>query len=399
MIVWYRQLMNTAPDRIYRFVLSCALAAACSGSTAVALEPTNRQSEAIYSELAAYPAFKTADDALNTSYKQKLKSASAVAAAGIKERQRQWLKDMRTAVFNARPEERLRIAIRMTQERTLALLEDEKGIALQSRKAQEQQPPAASGREESLKKTSLGLGLSTSGGELTAFKSSLFAAIEQLEKETDQFFGEDDLPPALAERAGLLLVACNNYVQVEKGRAGTVDALNENDEKLALLHGLVIRNAPEKKNAAALQIEAYKRLVSKDFKGAADRYSKAIQLLEQMEFRLKTDRDVYTQFVKKSAPSSIFTDLASTQLQGADFAGAINTVMKAVAVDKRVSKEGSAWVGEAQLIAAKAQFKLKRYSEAEAAASESVRLLDSVEYGNLREAKTLLATIKKARRQ
>ena len=91
---------------------ACVLSAACSASSAFAVDPTPKQSEAIYSELARHPEFKAADDALNGSYRQRIKGADPASAGRVKEEQRQWLKAMQAAVFNAPPGDRLRQAIR-----------------------------------------------------------------------------------------------------------------------------------------------------------------------------------------------------------------------------------------------------------------------------------------------
>lgn len=386
--------MHLTTHALRGFVSTFVLAAASLAPTGFALDPTPKQSEAIYSELAHNPEFKAADDALNASYKQRTKGADPAALSAVKDEQRQWLKAMQSAVFNATPGERLRLAVRMTQERTLALLEKGNSSGPKLQNTAPEQALASRGLDESLRKTSLGLSPSSSVAELTEFQKNLLGAIQALEKDSDDFFGLDDIPLPLSTRAGALLAASQNYLKARPPEG----AQNDLGEKLILLHGLVIRNAPEKKKAEALETEAYKRGEKKDFKGAVECYRRAIQLLEQMELRLETDMDVYSYFVKKSPPSSIFTAMAEAQWKVTDFAGIIDTVQKAVAVDKRISKEGSAWVGEAQLMAAKAQFKLKRLDEAEATARQAVKLLESVEYGRDHEAKALLVAIQKARR-
>ncbi len=373
---------------------ACVLAAAGTAPSAFALDPTPKQSEALYAELSRHPEFKIADNALNGSYRQRTKGADPAAAAKVRDEQRQWLKAMQSAVFNAAPSERLRLAIRMTQERTLALLENGAPGGPAPQKPAAHKGAGSSVLEEGLRKTSFALSPASSGGDLADFQKNLLGAIQALEKDSENFFPDEDFPPLLSERAALLLVASQNYLKAVPGAR----AQNEFEEKLDILHRHVVPNAPEKKKAVALEEEANKRLEKKDFKGAADAYRRMIQLLEQMELRLGTDMDVYGYFVKKSPPASTFTDLAHAQWKGADYAGVIETAQKAVAVDKRISKEGTAWVGEAQLLGAKALFKLKRNAEAEAAARDAVKLLDSVEYGSLHEAKALLASILKARR-
>lgn len=383
----------------FRGILAvCMLSAAFPTPASFALDPTPRQSEAIYAELARHPEFKAADDALNVSYKQRTKGADSAGASKVKEEQRQWLKAMQAAVFNAGPGERLRLAVRMTQERTLALLGNGTPAGPELQKPVSLKADASRGGEERLSQTSLGLSPSSLSGDLAEFQKNLLGAIQALEKDSDEFFVGDDLPAPLSERAGLLLVASQNYLKASPAAAGSSGSQNDLVEKLSFLHDLVVRNAPEKKKADTLEMDAYERIEKKDFKGAVDCYRRGIQLLEQMELRLKTDMDVYSYFVKKSPPGSTFTKMAEAQWKGADYAGVIETVQKAAAVDERISKEKSAWVGEAQLLAAKALFKLKRHAEAEATAKEAVKLLDSTEYGSLREAKALLATIQKVRR-
>jgi len=383
--------------------LSVAVAYMCVASTtftAQALDPTSKQAEALYAELSTHADFKTADHALNTSYQQLVRTLPADLASKVKEEQRRWLKEMQSAVFNTAPGGRMQIAIRMTQERSLALLGDGKtGGPPASKTASSQTAPA--GVDENLREKAKGLELSTSAEALAEFRQKLYAAVERLEKESDAFLGLDELPPVLSARAEALMQACKKYSALSRARTSASDldrVENENSEKMRLLHALVIRNAPEWKKSEDLELEAYKFLEKKSFKAAAECYRKAIQTLERMELRLGTDMDVYSQFVKKSPPVSLFTKLAEAQFKASDFSGAVETVRMGGAVDKRISKEGSGWAGEAHLIAAKAFLKLKQHAEAEKSAQEAVHLLDALEYGSLREARALLLTIQKARR-
>lgn len=377
----------------------------------MAADSAQREGEAIYTSLLKHSALKIASKALSDVLEQRIADADEASSKHLRKEQEAWLAELYAAIHSAEPAMRVPLALRMTQERTLAFLSDNSASKQEPDKEQSPitiQPPSKDKDEQlraevpatdapALKLPPLHPKISDS--ELRSFEGSLQSALKSLEvgmkydragHTSGAANSEGSLTASQLLAAGLSLqtfLKSNPNKSPSLGPAGLA-------EVIAKAHEYVLLEAPEKRKASALEAEARASVLRKDFKKAAESYISALKLLEDMEVALGTDFDVFDRTVKGSPPSSLYTLVGDAQLQSGDFKGCLATAKRGLAVGQRVYKAAPCpWSGELNLLAAKAYFEMKSFVMAELTIREAIKQLTSVENSNLKQAKSLFTTI------